>query len=49
MPIKTEETLKLIPGVVENGVFAKRTADCIIIAGPNEVQTIAVAASSLMR
>lgn len=32
-PIRLEETLKLIPGVVENGIFAKRIPDLLIVGG----------------
>ena len=32
-PIALEETLNLIPGVVENGLFAKRLADKVLVAG----------------
>lgn len=32
VPILTEEAINKIPGVVENGLFAKRTADHVIIA-----------------
>jgi ribose 5-phosphate isomerase A len=30
-PMAMEETLKLIPGVVESGVFAKRSADTVLV------------------
>lgn len=33
LPISMEETLKGIPGVVDSGLFAKRIADKIIMAG----------------
>lgn len=31
-PIEIEERIKLIPGVVENGLFAKRIADVVLVA-----------------
>ena len=31
-PIEIEEKIKLIPGVVENGLFAKRLADLVLVA-----------------
>lgn len=37
-PIKLEEELKLIPGVIESGLFAKRAADCIISANPHDIK-----------
>ncbi len=41
VPILIEEAINKIPGVVENGVFAKRQADHVIIAGQNgEIRTI---------
>ena len=33
-PLRTEENIKNIVGVVENGIFAKRTAD-ILLLGPS--------------
>ncbi len=35
VPITLEEKFNMIPGVVENGLFAKRLADHVIIAGRN--------------
>ncbi|WP_028388939.1 ribose-5-phosphate isomerase RpiA [Legionella fairfieldensis] len=35
-----EETIKLIPGVVENGLFAKRRADKILVAQKTGVSTL---------
>lgn len=32
-PIRMEESIQLIPGVVECGIFAKRLADKVIVAG----------------
>lgn len=41
VPITFEEKLNMIPGVVENGLFARRLADHVIIAGRNgEIKTI---------
>lgn len=37
-PIALEEALKLIPGVVESGVFAKRCADSLILATASGLQ-----------
>ena len=31
-PMAMEDAIKLIPGVVENGIFAKRSADQVMIA-----------------
>jgi len=39
-PIKMEERLNNIPGIVTNGLFAKRTADILLIGGEQGVQTI---------
>lgn len=39
-PIHLEETIKLIPGVVDNGLFSKRRADTIIIAGEQGLRTL---------
>lgn len=36
-PIKLEQQLKNIPGVVASGLFAQKTADLIIIGKPNTV------------
>lgn len=38
-PLSLEETLNNIPGVVENGIFAKRTADILLLANENNVRT----------
>lgn len=40
VPIKMEESLNNIPGVVGNGIFARRTADEVIIASETEVNVI---------
>lgn len=37
-PQSMEETIKLIPGVVENGLFAKRIADKVVIASNDNVK-----------
>lgn len=37
-PLKMEQTLKAIVGVVESGIFAKRTADVVIIGTDNGVE-----------
>ena len=36
-PMTLETQIKMIPGVVESGLFAKRTADQVLIATQNEV------------
>lgn len=38
-PLSTEAHLNTIPGVVENGLFAKRTADIIVVATESSVNT----------
>ncbi|WP_419419874.1 ribose-5-phosphate isomerase RpiA [Legionella sp. D16C41] len=38
-PIELEQAIKVIPGVVENGLFAKRLADKVIVAGARGVTT----------
>jgi ribose 5-phosphate isomerase A len=37
-PMAMEEAIKLIPGVVENGIFAKRSADQVIIARAHGIE-----------
>ncbi|MDF1677443.1 MAG: ribose-5-phosphate isomerase RpiA [Legionellaceae bacterium] len=32
-PMKMESAIKLLPGVVENGIFAKRSADKVLVGG----------------
>ena len=32
VPIKLEEEISIIPGVIENGIFARRTADKVLVA-----------------
>jgi len=39
-PIAMEEKLKLLPGVVETGIFAKRTADTVLVASASGVQKL---------
>lgn len=39
-PIALEEAIKLIPGVVENGLFARRMADLILLANAQAVDVI---------
>lgn len=39
-PQHLEDSIKLIPGVVENGLFAHRCADKVLIANPLGIQTI---------
>ncbi|MDF3054243.1 MAG: rpiA [Gammaproteobacteria bacterium] len=39
-PVIMEKMLNNIPGVVENGIFAKRPADVIIMATPEGIRTI---------
>lgn len=40
LTVNLEEKLKLIPGVVETGLFAKRLADKILIAGESGVRVL---------
>lgn len=39
-PQELEEQIKLIPGVVENGLFAKRLADKVLVASANKVELL---------
>lgn len=39
-PIRLEQTLNNIPGVVTNGLFALRPADVLLLAGADGVQTL---------
>lgn len=39
-PCEVENAINMIPGVVENGLFAKRLADRVLIAKPNEIITL---------
>jgi len=36
-PKALEDAINTIPGVVENGLFAKRTADIVLVANDAEV------------
>jgi ribose 5-phosphate isomerase A len=46
-PIAVEEEINQIPGVVENGLFAKRKADRVLIACQNEVVMLPSSANAL--
>lgn len=37
-PMAMEEAIQLIPGVVDNGIFAKRPADKVLVARAHEVE-----------
>ncbi|TIE09597.1 ribose 5-phosphate isomerase A [Legionella pneumophila] len=39
-PMALEDSLNVIPGVVENGVFAKRLADKVLVASANGVNNL---------
>ena len=39
-PVELEQNINNIPGVVTNGLFSKRKADCLIIADSTNVRTI---------
>jgi ribose 5-phosphate isomerase A len=39
-PLELENTLNCLPGVVENGLFAHRPADIVIVATPQGIETI---------
>lgn len=39
-PQTLEDTINHIPGVVENGIFARRLADTVLIASPNKITTM---------
>jgi len=39
-PVKLEETINQIPGVVTNGLFARRGADIILVGGENGVERL---------
>lgn len=36
-PKQLEDAINLIPGVVENGLFARRRADLVLVASPSGV------------
>ena len=40
IPYELESTLNSMPGVIENGLFAKRTADIIIQATDSDILTL---------
>lgn len=40
MPMSMEDSINLIPGVVENGIFAHRTADSILVASAEGVNKL---------
>jgi ribose 5-phosphate isomerase A len=42
-PVKLEETLNNIPGVVTNGIFAKRSADLLLLGTVKEVAVVETA------
>lgn len=39
-PLEVEKAIKLIPGVVENGLFARRLADIVLVASDEGVKTL---------
>ncbi|ASQ44702.1 ribose-5-phosphate isomerase RpiA [Legionella clemsonensis] len=39
-PVELEESIKLIPGVVDNGLFAKRLADTVLVATSNAIKIL---------
>ena len=39
-PMKLEAEINQIPGVVTNGIFARRPADVLLLAGPSGVRTL---------
>jgi ribose 5-phosphate isomerase A len=39
-PLAVEKAIKLIPGVVENGLFARRLADIVLVASDKGVKTL---------
>jgi ribose 5-phosphate isomerase A len=38
-PVELEATINMIPGVVTNGIFARRPADVLLLAAPGGVKT----------
>lgn len=38
--VALEESIKLIPGVVDSGLFAKRVADTVLVGGPDGVKIL---------
>lgn len=41
-PVAMEQAIKLIPGVVDNGIFAKRLANKILVARADGVETLTI-------
>ena len=39
-PVELETTLNMVAGVVTNGIFARRPADILLLAGPDGVKTL---------
>jgi ribose 5-phosphate isomerase A len=39
-PVELETEINQIPGVVTNGIFARRPADVLLLAAPEGVRTI---------
>ncbi len=39
-PVELETEINMIPGVVTNGIFARRPADVLLLATPNGVRTV---------
>lgn len=39
-PMALEDSINLIPGVVENGIFARRTADKVLVAGADGISNL---------
>ncbi|MEO7742672.1 MAG: ribose-5-phosphate isomerase RpiA [Usitatibacter sp.] len=39
-PVELETAINMIPGVVTNGLFARRPADVLLLAGPEGVRTL---------
>ena len=39
-PVELETAINMIPGVVTNGIFARRPADVLLLAGPGGVRTL---------
>ena len=39
-PVRLETEINMIPGVVTNGIFARRPADVLLLAGPSGVRTL---------
>jgi ribose 5-phosphate isomerase A len=39
-PVELETQINMIPGVVANGLFARRPADVLLLAGSDGVRTL---------